>query len=227
MTVCAISQSNYIPWKGYFHLIANVDIFIFYDTVDFTKRDWRSRNQILTPHGLKWLTIPVGSNRGKKIQEVILPEGQWRYNHLETIRRTYSKHPYIEDVMDILSPVFYNTKISSLSEFNQTIIRRISKYLDINTKFRNSSEFVINGDRVDRLIQLCEKVKATTYLSAPAAKNYINDEFDNLNINLKWMEYGPYKEYKQSEYEFTHHVSIIDTIATLGKSTKDHIFGRF
>ena len=120
----------------------------------------------------------------------------------------------------------YN-KISSLSEFNQTIIRRISKYLDINTKFRNSSEFVINGDRVDRLIQLCEKVKATTYLSAPAAKNYINDEFDNLNINLKWMEYGPYKEYKQSEYEFTHHVSIIDTIATLGKSTKDHIFGRF
>ena len=89
MTICAISQSNYIPWKGYFHLIANADIFIFYDTVDFTKRDWRSRNQIMTPHGLKWLTIPVGSNNGKTIQDVILPSGTWRYNHLETIRRTY------------------------------------------------------------------------------------------------------------------------------------------
>ena len=61
MTICAISQSNYIPWKGYFQLISSADIFIFYDTVDFTKRDWRSRNQIMTPQGLQWLTIPISS----------------------------------------------------------------------------------------------------------------------------------------------------------------------
>ena len=171
MTICAISQSNYIPWKGYFQLIFEADIFIFYDTVDFTKRDWRNRNQIMTPHGLHWLTIPISSKRGMAIEEVILPQGPWRRNHLETIRRNYSKFPYLQDVMDLLSPVFNNEDITHLSEFNQTIIRRISEYLEIDTVFYNASEFNVNGERVDRLIRLCEKVGANTYLSGPAAKN--------------------------------------------------------
>ena len=75
------------------------------------------------------------------IEEVILPQGPWRKNHLETIRRNYSKFPFIQDVMDLLSPVFNNEKITHLSEFNQTIIRRISEYLEIDTVFHNASEF--------------------------------------------------------------------------------------
>ena len=51
MKTCVISQSNYIPWKGYFQMIAEADVFVFYDTVQFTKRDWRSRNKIMTPRG--------------------------------------------------------------------------------------------------------------------------------------------------------------------------------
>ena len=225
MTICAISQSNYIPWKGYFQLIFEADIFIFYDTVDFTKRDWRNRNQIMTSHGLHWLTIPISSKRGMAIEEVMLPQGPWRRNHLETIRRNYSKFPYLQDVMDLLSPVFNNEDITYLSEFNQTIIRRISEYLEIDTVFYNASEFNVNGERVDRLIRLCEKVGANTYLSGPAAKNYITNEFDEKSLNLKWMEYGPYETYEQCGEEFSHHVSIVDTIASLGKSSIKHIFG--
>ncbi len=55
----AIVQSSYIPWKGYFDMIAAADAFILYDEVQFTKRDWRSRNRIKTAQGLQWLTIPV------------------------------------------------------------------------------------------------------------------------------------------------------------------------
>ena len=55
----AIVQSNYIPWKGYFDLIASVDEFILYDDVQFTRRDWRNRNRIKTPQGVHWLTVPV------------------------------------------------------------------------------------------------------------------------------------------------------------------------
>jgi hypothetical protein len=55
----AISQSNYIPWKGYFDLINSVDEFVLYDDMQFTRRDWRNRNQIKTPQGVQWLTIPV------------------------------------------------------------------------------------------------------------------------------------------------------------------------
>ena len=46
MKKIAIIQSNFIPWKGYFDLIAFVDEFILYDDVQYTKRDWRNRNKI-------------------------------------------------------------------------------------------------------------------------------------------------------------------------------------
>jgi len=55
----AIIQSNYIPWKGYFDIMNCVDEFIIYDTAQYTKNDWRNRNQIKTPSGLLCLTIPV------------------------------------------------------------------------------------------------------------------------------------------------------------------------
>ena len=69
----AISQSNYIPWRGYFDLIASVDRFVLYDTVQFTKNDWRNRNLIKTQAGVQWLSIPVGANIRRTIQEVELP----------------------------------------------------------------------------------------------------------------------------------------------------------
>ena len=53
----AIVQSNYIPWKGYFDIIHDVDAFVFYDDVQFTKNDWRNRNKIKTPRGAEWLSI--------------------------------------------------------------------------------------------------------------------------------------------------------------------------
>ena len=69
MKKIAIVQSNYIPWKGYFDLIAAVDEFILYDDAQYTRRDWRNRNQIKTPQGLEWLTVPV-RNKNKYTQKI-------------------------------------------------------------------------------------------------------------------------------------------------------------
>ena len=223
MTTVVISQSNYLPWKGHFQLISKADIFVFYDTADFTKRDWRSRNKILGPNGLQWMTIPVGSNRGKSIQEVLLPEGEWRKNHLETIRRNYAKAPHIDDVMRIISPIYEDTTITTLSLFNQSLIQQICAYLEIQTEFRNASEFEVVGNRVKKLTSICNQLDATTYLSAPAAKNYISDEFERTNVSLEWMEYGPFEPYEQNIEPFSDYVSIIDTIAALGPKTREHI----
>ena len=65
----AILQSNYIPWKGYFDLIAHVDEFILYDDMQYTRRDWRNRNLIKTPQGTQWLTVPV-QVKGKYHQRI-------------------------------------------------------------------------------------------------------------------------------------------------------------
>tara|TARA_B100001113_G_scaffold345934_1_gene336163 strand:- start:433 stop:1110 length:678 start_codon:yes stop_codon:yes gene_type:complete len=223
MKTCVISQSNYIPWKGYFQMISQADVFVFYDTVQFTKRDWRSRNKIMTPRGPTWLTIPVGGNRDRRIDEVKLPRGEWRENHIETIRRIYAFSDFISDIKQILEPIYENEEITLLSEFNQALICNISQYLELNTKFRNASEFSVEGDRIERLVRICKQVGADTYLSGPAAQNYISDEFENSGIKLEWMNYGPFVQYEQCGPDFSHEVSIIDTIAALGKETISHI----
>lgn len=81
MKKIAILQSNYIPWKGYFDIIASVDEFILYDDVQFTKNDWRNRNKIKTQNGLQWLSIPVGADINRRIRDVELKDRQiWRLN---------------------------------------------------------------------------------------------------------------------------------------------------
>ena len=92
--IVAVDQPNYLPWKGYFDLIHDVDLFVFYNDVQYTTRDWRSRNKIMTPNGIKWLSVPAGSNRNRMIYEVRLEDKSWQKKHLETIRFAYSKAPF-------------------------------------------------------------------------------------------------------------------------------------
>ena len=98
MTVIGISQSNYIPWKGYFDLIAYVDEFVIYDEMQFTKRDWRNRNKIKTPNGIQWLSVPVKS-KGKylqKINETEIDGNDWQKKHWGNIIRSYSKSNFFK-----------------------------------------------------------------------------------------------------------------------------------
>lgn len=91
MKKVAILQSNYIPWKGYFDMIASVDEFVFYDEVQFTKNDWRNRNKIKTPNGLNWLSIPVGSNISRRICDVEITQQNWKRKHWRSIEVSYAK----------------------------------------------------------------------------------------------------------------------------------------
>ncbi|MFC2451055.1 MAG: WbqC family protein, partial [Flavobacteriaceae bacterium] len=90
----AILQSNYIPWKGYFDIIRSVDLFIFHDDLQYTKGDWRNRNKIKTPNGIKWLTIPCGTNEKRLICEVEITDHSWQKQHWNLIQMSYKKSEY-------------------------------------------------------------------------------------------------------------------------------------
>jgi len=95
MKTVFILQSNYIPWKGYFDLIHDADLFIVYDDLQFTKDDWRNRNKIKIPKGLKWITIPVGTDAHRLICEVESRDSFWQAKHWRTIQRDHGKCAYI------------------------------------------------------------------------------------------------------------------------------------
>ena len=223
----AINQSNYISWKGYFDMIKSVDLFILYDDVQYTRRDWRNRNKIKTAHGLKWLTIPVNV-KGKyfqKINETTISDKKWNLNHLKTIKGCYSKSQYFEDVIPLVEHLYATANYERISEINFHFITGICDYLGINTKIVFSSEYDLSEQRKnERLIDICKQAGAKEYISGPLAKDYIvKDKFDEAGIRLTWMSYDDYLEYPQLHGDFVHKVSILDVLFNCGKKTIDFI----
>lgn len=218
----AILQSNYIPWKGYFDLIASVDAFILYDEAQFTRQDWRNRNLIKTPRGLEWLTIPV-EQKGrmeKKISEIsVLYQAKWPQKHWASIRQNYAKAPYFKAFKEDFEAFYANISQTnaSLSTINYELIQIINKILNIHTPIFHSSDFEIKGDRCERLIGLCKQMNATDYLSGPAAKSYLNEAlFQREKIAVHWMDYCNYPEYNQLYPPFEHSVTVLDLIFNTG-----------
>jgi WbqC-like protein family len=221
----AILQSGYLPWKGYFDIIANVDLFIFYDDVQFTKNDWRNRNKIKTPKGVEWLTVPCGPNINRKICEVELDGHVWQKKHWKTIVNNYNRAKYFKEYKEFFYDFYINQLWINLSDMNQYIIKKIARnILDIQTQFDDSRNYRLGGRSDDRLLELLKNVKATEYLSGPSAKNYISPlKFEQEGIKLTWMDYLGYKEYTQLYPPFDHNVSIIDLVFNEGPNSKNFI----
>ena len=223
----AILQSNYIPWKGYFDIIHGADIFIFYDDLQFTKNDWRNRNKIKTAQGSKWLSIPVGTSANRLICEVAMEDAQWQRSHWDSLQHQYKKCPYFRLYLPFFEDLYLGRHWSNLSELNQYLIRYISlDILKMPTQFRDSREFQLSGQKLDRLLDLVVQSKATRYVSGPAAKEYIQPErFDELGVELVWKDYSNYPEYPQAHPPFEHGVSIFDLLFNVGPEAPRFIWG--
>jgi hypothetical protein len=223
MKKVAILQSNYIPWKGYFDLIAAVDEFILYDDMQYTRRDWRNRNQIKTPHGLKWLTVPV-EVKGKyhqSIKDTKISGDKWAEDHLKALTLNYSKAPFFDEILKWLMPIYTDQTPSDLSTLNLKLIVAICNYLEIPTRITSSSDYLLPDGKTERLVGLCVQAGASEYISGPSAKNYIEPElFSDVNIKLSWFDYEGYSEYPQLWGPFEHGVTILDLLMNCGRSAK-------
>ncbi len=220
----AILQSNYIPWKGYFDLIASVDEFILYDDMQFTKNDWRNRNKVKTPSGSEWISIPVGSDIRRRIRDVILPLGNWRQKHLKTFELNYSRATYYQEIMAILEPIYIDSELTTLSEFNRALIESICLYLGIRTKISNSWDYTLSEGKTERLVSLCQQVGGNVYVSGPAARDYLDlDLFSRQQIQVEWYEYASYKPYPQLWGSFEHAVTIVDLLFNCGEDSPQYM----
>jgi hypothetical protein len=227
MKTVVVLQSNYMPWKGYFDLIASADVCIFFDDVQYTKNDWRNRNKIKTPHGIKWLTIPAGYDLKRLIYQVRLEDHNWQEKHWTTICRYYQDAPYFNNYRDFFADLYLNTKWESLSELNQYVIKTIAtQFLGITTQFDDSRRYQVPGRKLERLLNLLQQVGTNHYISGPKAQSYIEDaRFDAVGIKLSYIDYVGYPEYPQFHYPFEHSVSVIDLLFHTGQAAPYYIWG--
>jgi len=217
MKKIAILQSNYIPWKGYFDMIAAVDEFILLDDVQFTKNDWRNRNKIKTPKGVEWITVPVGQNINRRIRDVELPNDIWQKKHWKTLVSNYGRAPHFNAIAEWLEPLYCSHSYKNLSQMNRCFIEAVCSYLCIKTIITNSWDYTLLVDKSERLVDICTQVGSMEYVSGPAAKNYIEENvFIKRGVKITWFDYVGYPEYPQLWGEFTHEVSILDLLFNCG-----------
>lgn len=215
----AIVQSCYIPWKGYFDMIRHVDEFILFDDVQFTKRDWRSRNRIKTREGGMWLTVPVKS-KGKYLQAIKdteISEPGWHDAHWRTIASQYARAPYFPAYRAELEDLYRGCTDPRLSVINRRLTEGLCRMLGISTKLSWSMDYEVIDGKTERLVSLCRQAGATAYLSGPAARDYIVPSlFEDAGVVLSYMDYSNYPEYPQLYPPFEHGVSVIDLLLSVG-----------
>lgn len=222
----AILQSSYIPWKGYFDIINMADLFIFYDNVQFTVRDWRNRNLIKTNKGVMWLTVPCGEKINSLIYEIELKDNIWQKKHWRSISYNYKRALYFKKYSDFFEDFYLNHVWTNLSDMNQYLIKKIAtEILSFTTLFDDSRNYDLEEvEKASKVLEILEKAKATSTIIGPSAKNYLDDDFfEKRNIKVTWMDYSGYPEYRQLYPPFVHEVSIIDLIFNEGPNARKYL----
>ena len=214
----AILQSNYVPWKGYFDLIASVDEFVLYDDMQYTRRDWRNRNRIKTPTGLQWLTVPVAvkGRFEQTIRDTRIDGDAWVDKHWKALVLNYRRAPAFAATAAWLEPLL-RQPWAHLSVLNRALIEAVCARLGITTRLGNSWDYAPQGGRSERLASICAQAGATVYVSGPSARDYLDEQaFSRCGIAVEWFDYAGYLPYPQLWGGFEPAVSILDLLFNCG-----------
>ena len=228
----AILQSNYIPWKGYFDLMSMADLFVVYDSVQYTKNDWRNRNMLPSSNGTTWLTIAVAtsSRGGQQINEATISDSRWSRKHWSTVQQLLGKRPEFDRYKDRWSELYAEAAaFDLLHDVNVHFLRVLADQLGISTPIVDDREYDLAEDSpTGRLVQLCELVGADSYVTGAAGLSYLEvGRFREAHIALEVIDYGHYPEYPQASASFQHGVSVLDLLANVGPSASEHLTGKY
>lgn len=222
-----IIQSNYIPWRGYFDLLARADTVVLFDAVQSTKNDWRNRNQIKTASGKQWLSIPVRHSTSTRIRDVAIANPGWHRKHLRTIANAYARAPFFDALMPVIEGWYQRAgEERLLSAVNRTFMHEIGGMLEVGGRFIEVESILDDATHdalapTDRLVRICRELGASSYLSGPAARAYLDvDAFRAASIEVEWFDYDGYLPYPQLHGAFDPAVSILDLLLMTGPDAR-------
>lgn len=189
--IVAIHQPHFIPWLGYLHRMAQVDLFIVLDHVQFERRNYQNRTQIRLDGEARWLTVPVIQRSQKERiidKEVDNRDGQraWGRNHFATLRHAYRQAAHFADYAAALQKIL-EQRWEKLTELNAAMLSLLCDAFGIRTRVVRSSDLVVQGAKSELIMNLCRAVKADALLAGfGGSRGYLDLEaFARHGIQVK------------------------------------------
>lgn len=221
--IVSINQPAYLPWLGYFDRIGRSDLHIVLDHVQFEKNGMINRNRIRTPAGSQMLTVPAhtaGRFGHLPINEIeISKQSGWARKHWQAVQQNYSKSAYFNTHREFFAATYAGTW-RTLHELLRHVTGYLLTSLGIGTQILYSSDLRIKGRKQDLIMRLCHHVGATTYISGPLGRNYLDCElFKDAGIKLLFHDYQ-HPVYPQCYPGFESHLSIIDLLFNCGADSR-------
>lgn len=222
--IVSISQPAYLPWLGYFNRIAKSDLAIVLDNVMLersSKTRFTNRNKIKSAKGWTWLTVPVKTaGQGQPlICDVELDMDQrWSDKHCRSIIQSYSRASHF-GVHRAWLESFYSQQWTRLMPMLNESTSYLLGALGIETPLLYSSSMAVEGKNSEFILNLCKHVGATTYLSGPFGRDYLDaDAFEDAGIHLRFDDYA-HPVYPQVHGAFEPYMSIVDLLLNCGGSS--------
>jgi len=219
--IVSVHQPQYLAWVGYFHKILKSDVFVFLDNVQYKEREYQNRNQIRTKNKAQWLTVPVLNSKERfiKIKEVYIDNSQgWAGKHWKALYLNYNRSPFFKEYADFFQDL-YNQKWDRLLDLNIYIIKGINKILNIDKVIYLESELEIENTKTGRIIDICKKLGADTYLSGIGGKAYLEEGlFTAAGLKLQYQQFK-HPEYSQCFAPFIPNLSMVDLLFNCGPKT--------
>ena len=216
----AIHQINYFPYPGFFHKISQADVLVIQDDVQFDKKA-TNRNKIISSTGYTWINVPI------KKEHQLLPimdvkinnEIPWRRKNYKKICAGYNKAKFFHLYKDYFENL-YKKEWENIFDLNFETIKQIIRWLDIKVKIVIESELGVSGQPTERLVNVCKKLGADTYISGIGGKKYLDEKsFEKNKIILKYQNYNTIRYLQHLSKSFIPNLSIIDLLANMGSES--------
>jgi hypothetical protein len=224
----AIHQPQYWPWPRYVHKILSADVFVYLDTVQFSKNGVQNRNQVKCATGACWLTLPVRHHRGQTLIETQIADTRALEKHWRTLVASYGRTEGFARWGEELRGLLLDGSGDSLCGVAIATTEWLLEKLEAGTRRLRASELPGPEGRGSDLVSgLCSTLKADVYLTGAGALDYMQPEdFRGTGCEVQVQEWLPL-EYEQvfPKVGFVPDLSTLDLLLTHPASARAKIEG--
>jgi hypothetical protein len=217
-------QPQFLPYLGFFHKVAQSDVCVLLDDVQFMDRHFQHRNSIKMQTGTQMLTVPVEKHRGQLIKDVRLAPIPWRRKMWAAIHTNYSPAPFYKELSKGLEAILLEGTHETLVQLDMDLLQWAFDILEIRAPMKLSSQLGLSpGEGPNQHhIAICKALGADTYLSGPGGKEYMDlAMFEQAGVKVAWQAYTM-REYPQlfPKFGFLPNLAVIDAIFNVGRDTR-------